>query len=783
MTDLAQQVLEQARRALPPVEGRIRPGGLQRDVEVIRDRWGVPHIYAQRLHDLFFAQGFVTASERLFQLDFMLRLGSGRLAGLFSGIALDLDQFIRTVGWNRAGRRVADGYDDLSVEMAHAHLAGVRAWLDVMPARPPEYEVLDLEPQLPEEDGLTAGASAAVFMAWGLSTNWDAELLRAEIADRLGYEAMGALFPDASTEPAIVVAGKEGGTDGRRSALDILRSAPPIPNGQGSNNWVLAGTRTVTGMPFLCNDPHLVTQMPSIWFECHLSSPDYEASGVTLPFSPGIVIGHTAHHAWGFTNVGGDTQDLYLERLSDDGTAALHNGRWEPMTVHREEIEVRGGDPMVVEARETRHGPILDSYMVGTAAPQVVTGGITETFALRWTGFDRAIQPSTLYRMATARSFGEFREAVRTWECPGQNMVYADVEGTIGYQCTGTYPIRREGDGTLPVPGWSDQYEWDGAIPFEELPWAENPEEGFLATANQKIHDDSYPYLIGKDFLPPYRARRIVQMITTTEKHSRDTLARMHMDTMSIPARHIVGILAEVEPADDAQKEALSHLDGWDGDLAEDSVAACIYEVWTKHIALAVLSDRLGPELLDHFWGRRQWTNQFQYQVLPSILEFPTAMWFGADGTAARDDVLRAALDGAVAELTATLGDDMTAWRWGALHKVRFPGPLAIIPDLAEVFTGGVVETGGDEQTVRQSMWEPGAGYDAVIIPSWRQIIDLSDIDASVGIHTTGQSGNPASPHYRDFVQPWAKGEYHPLPFSREKVEEHAASILVLGAE
>lgn len=776
MADWVEQLKEAARAALPPVEGEVAVTGLREPVEVIRDRWGVPHIYAASLDDLFLAQGFVVASERLFQIDLALRMSNGRLATMFADLTLPMDRFVRTVGWNRSGAKVAATYDDLSRRMLASYRDGARAWLEQMPAPPVEYAFLGLEPWIPDDDA--PWAAAAVFMAWGLSGNWDGELLRAEIAERLGWETMLRLFPDLPAVPPEVFAGSR---DGRRSALELLTNAPPQPRGQGSNNWVVDGSRTATGKPLLANDPHLTVAMPSVWFEVHLSCPEYEASGVALPFAPGVVIGHTAHHAWGFTNVTGDVQDLYLERLSDDGTRALYEGEWQPLTVHHEEIAVRGRDePIALDVRETRHGPILDSYVVGIANPHVVEGGIKETYALRWVGSERAIQPSALIRMAQAAEFGAFREAVRDWDCPGQNMVYADVDGTIGYQCTGLYPVRRKGDGTLPVPGWTSEHEWDGWIPFDELPWSVNPPSGYLATANNRIHDDSYPHLIGKDFLPPFRARRIVEMLTATAEHSRETFARMHMDTVSIPASDILPLLLEIEPETDDQKEALAHLEEWDGDLAADSVAAAIYQVWSKHIARETLLPKLGDELFVHYYGRREWTNAFQFQVLPSILAYPTATWFGEDGRAARDDVLRRALDGAIDELTTRLGDDPAAWRWGALHKAAFAHPLALVPDLAELLTGGVVEVGGDEQTVHQGAFEPGEGYDVAVLPSWRQIVDLADIDASVGVHTTGQSGNPVSPHWNDLVPLWAAGAYHPLPFTRPAVEAAADATLTL---
>src|SRR4051794_6327589 len=399
-----------AREALPIVEGELKVDGLSAPVEVIRYRWGVPHITAETSDDAYFAQGFVVASERLFQMDLTFRYATGRLAGMLGELALSLDRFARTVGWNRAGARVAQRFDDRSREMTQAWRAGVRAWRDVMPARPVEYEVLDLEPDVPTAENIDARvASAAVFLAWNLSGNWDAELLRMEVAEKLGIEAVKELFP--GTRDFDEQTGWE--------FMELLRSAPTRPSGQGSNNWVVSGARSESGAALLANDPHITVGMPPIWFECHLTTPAFDVSGVALPFAPGIVIGRTARVAWGTTNVSGDTQDLYLEKL--DGDAAVYDGEKEPLTLHREEIEVRGShEPHVLTVRETRHGPLLDSYLIGAGRPEVVEG-IPRHVALRWVGSDDAVQPSVLERMATADGANEFREAVRGWTCPGQN--------------------------------------------------------------------------------------------------------------------------------------------------------------------------------------------------------------------------------------------------------------------------------------------------------------------------------------------------------------------------
>lgn len=785
MSELTDMLRERARAALPPVEGELKLRGLTEPVEVLWDRWGVPHVYAQNTHDLFFTQGYILASERLFQMELMLRFGSGRLSEVFGDLTLPLDRFIRTIGWNRAAAKLTKLWDDLSWEMADSFAAGARAWLSSMPARPVEYDVLQLDPYFPEgREAAELAAGASILMAWGLSTNWDAELLRVEVAQHLGWEAMTTLFPELGSEPGIVVAGKDAGPSGRRMAMDLLRGAPRFPKGQGSNNWVVAGRRSATGMPLLANDPHLFAQLPSIWYEIHLSAPGIDVRGVALPFTPGVIIGHNNRIAWGITNLGGDTQDLYLEQLSEDGTAALWNGVWEPIDTYREEIAVRGRpEPEVLNARETRHGPILDSYLIGVGDPTVIEGGLRETYALRWVALEEGARPSNIYRLDTATDFEEFRSALSDWVTPGANFIFADVDGNIGYQATGWHPIRKKGDGTVPVPGWTDEHEWEGYVPPEELPFSYNPDEGFLATANNRIHDDSYPYLLGKDFLPPFRVRRIVELLTETETHDVESFRRIHTDTVSLPAREIVPHLLSIEPADDRQKEALALLLDWDVDLRADSAAAALYEVWCCRIGDAILLPRLGEELHKHYFAFRQWTNSFHFQVLPHLLAYPTATWFGGEGREARDNLLRQALDTTLDELAAAMGDDMTAWSWGDLHRVRFAGQLARVPDMAELFTAGEVAWGGDEQTVCQGMYEPGGGYDAVIVPSWRQIIDLSDLDASVGTHTVGQSGNPASPHFKDLFPLWSTGQYHPLPFTRAAVEAAAESRIELSPE
>jgi penicillin amidase len=737
---------------------------------VIRDRWGGPHITAETPDDAYFAQGFVVASERLFQMDLTFRYAAGRLAGMLGELALPLDRFARTVGWNRAGRRIAETFDERSSQMTESWAAGARAWLGVMPARPVEYEVLDLEPEIPSAESIEAQvASAAVFLAWNLSGNWDAELLRMEVAERLGVEAVQELFPGTPD------------FDEQRGweFLELLRAAPLRASGQGSNNWVVSGSRSATGAPLLANDPHITVGMPPIWFECHLTTPAFDVSGVALPFAPGVVIGRTARVAWGTTNVSGDTQDLYLEKLHGDTT--LYDGVDEPLTIHREEIHVRGSDePHVLEVKETRHGPLLDSYLVGAGRPEVVED-ITRNVALRWVGSEHAVEPSTLERMATAQNAAEFREAVRGWTCPGQNFVFADVDGTIGMQTTGLFPIRSaDHTGAVPVAGWRSGNEWNGWIPFEDLPTQENPPSGAISTANQRLQPEDAEHQIGFDYSPPFRAQRIEQLLSHSPVHDATKFARYQTDTLSLPATLLTALLIGVEPRTERQQRVIDLLRGWNGDVAADSAAAAIYETWCVAIAREILLPRMGEELFDHYYGRRASTNPFRSEVLARLLADASADWFGGDGLEPRDDRLRTALDAALDQLEQELGDDVDSWRWGDLHRARFRGPIAITPELADLFTGADLPIGGDEQTVLASSFLAGEGYRAQVVPAWRQIVDLSDPDAALGVLPTGQSGNPESPHWNDQAELWSEGGLHPMPFTREAVQRHAEAILRL---
>ncbi len=755
MSDFIDGLRAAAAASAFPTEGELRLQGLSAPVDVGRDAWGALYLAAESQDDLWFAQGAATAGERLFQLDLILRSANGRLSEVFSSRTLAEDRFARTIGFHRAASNLVATWNEQDHAMHARFRGGVFAWVEAMPTKPVEYALLDLDVDLPRDE--ESWAAAFCLLGWGLSGNWDAELLRLWIRQAAGDDAVARLLPPLPADPPQIPAGAHFG-----AIFDALPRSP----GAGSNDWVVAGSKTASGSPLLANDPHLLAQQPAPWIEVHLSAPGYRARGVALPFSPGVLLGATAHHAWGVTNVSGDVQDLYVERLDADGTAAEFDGAWEPLSVRRETILVRGEDDVTLDVRATRHGPLMDAFPNGVKDVTYEPLPPELAVALRWTGAEGfGVRPSLVLEAAAATDFAGFRRAALGLTCPGQNFVYADVDGTIGYCCSGSFPVRRAGDGTLPVPGWTSDHEWDGWIPPEELPWAQDPARGFLATANNRIHDDDYPHLIGRNFHTPYRVRRIVERLAASDVHDVASMGALQGDTVSQASARTLPLLLEHVPTSDdpVERAALDLMRGWDGDLGADSAASAVFNVWSSRIAHHVLLPRLGEELTGRYHG---WREPFQCEVLPELLREPDT-----DGGWLDDALLRAALGEAVAELRSAQGDDPSRWRWGALHRLRLAHPLASIPGLEALFTVIDEPIGGDEQTVMQTGFDGRAGWEAAVIPSWRAVWDLGDLDRSVAVLPSGNSGNPSSAHWSDQTADFLAGRAHPMPFSEAAVE------------
>jgi len=773
-----------SRRRLPQTDGALQLAGLDAPVEVIRDRWGVPHIYADSLRDLMFAQGFVHAQDRLWQMDFQRRLVAGRLSEIMGAEAVPLDRWTRVIGM----RRVAEQEDGLISAEAHATLeayaAGVNARID-QGRLPIEFVLLRYKP----EPWVVADTLSWIkMMAWTLSVNWETEILRARLIDHLGPEQAAELEPDYFERwPCIVPVGVDHSTVGP-SALERAETARPFmapsaEEGLGSNNWVLGGSRTTTGAPLLANDMHLAIRLPATWYENHLVGGDLNVTGVTFPGIPGVVSGHNGYVAWGFTNGFNDVQDLYVEHLrrTEDGRVqAGYEGEWYDAQVIREEIRVKGGAPVVEEVIVTRHGPIINS-LAGDLAGE-------EPLALRWTALEPDRMIEGLHAMNRAHNCLEFREALRAWTTPIQNTVYADVEGNIGYSFPGKVVIRAKGNGRVPVPGWTSEYEWTGYVPFEDLPHFFNPSQGYIATANNRVTGDDYPYFLGYDHCMGDRAQRIVELIEGQEKIDIATIQRMQFDQVSPSAQVVAGYLGQLA-VDDAELAAvIEMMRQWDGELAADSSAAAVYQVFMRRMISLVLSDELGgltiryagkgptPVLAEtSLMGMRAW------EWLQKTLGEPGSHWFDLGGGETRDDCMRLALRETVDFLKAELGPEIEDWAWGKLHKLTYGHVLGRLPILGGFFNRGPYPVGGDADTI----WATGTGYhdlsgQEVVGPPFRFIADLGDLRNSLGLLAPGQSGQPGSKHYDDQVEAWFTGKYHPMLYARRDVEREAEARLRL---
>ena len=778
------------RRSFPTINGTIKVAGLQSQVEVYRDSWGVPHIYASNSHDLFFAQGYVHAQDRFWQMEFWRRQGTGRLSEILGESALDIDRFLRTVGWHRTAAEELELIDEEDLATLEAYAEGVNAYVSTHRGRlgleftMPGLTGVKFEPEPWEPFHTLTWAKA---MAWDLSGNRSDELLRAQIAAQLGASAVEVLMPPYPDDYPVIVPHPlaEATLDTvPEVALDAHFLGEGEGSGLGSNSWVVAGSRTETGTPLLANDPHLGIQMPSIWYEvglhCEPVGPDcpINVGGVSFAGVPGVIIGHNDRIAWGVTNLGPDVQDLFIERINPENPNQYeYQGEWLDMEIVREEIRVAGEDePVVVDVRITRHGPIINDVAGGTEDEWFFGW---QPLALSWT----ALQPGTLIRsvllLGRASNWEEFREALSYWDAPSQNFVYADVAGNIGYQAPGRIPIRASGNGSMPAPGWTGEYEWVDYIPFDELPRAFNPPEGYIVTANNAVVGPDYPYFISMDWAPGYRARRIVELIEADASLSLADIQVMHGDSSPVYAQDVLPYLLSLTSDEPRLAEALELLRDWDGRAVRDSAGAALFEAFRLHLIDLTFGDELGERLL-----RR--ARSTAGVALIGLLADEASPWFDDVTTPqveTRDEVLLKSLEDAVEELTETLGGNMSRWRWGDLHTATFENQSlgqSGIGLVEALFNRGPVAVDGSIATVNNTSYSLSHPYGVTVVPSYRQIVDLADLTRSVSMHTTGQSGHPYHSHYGDMIDPWRNIEYHPILWQRTNVEADAEGVLVL---
>jgi penicillin G amidase len=795
------------RRPLPRKNGEVHLKGLHETVEVITDRYGVPHIYAHNEDDLFFAQGYIHAQDRLWQMEFNRHLGSGRLSEIFGEITLEIDRFARRLGMHRASAAAAEQLPEQSKRIFDAYTQGINAFIEHNRNKLPiEFFLLRFKP---EPWKITDSIQWSKMMGWNLGGNWETEVIRARIVAKLGAERAARLEAGYDpTHPLIIPPGVEyqGINLGMLEQYEQLKQLSGFGMLGGSNNWVVDGTMTITGLPILCNDPHLLQAAPSIWYECHLVAGDIDVIGVSFPGAPTIVIGHNQHIAWGFTNAISDIEDLYIEKFNPQNPYQYeYMGKWEDAQVVREEIKVKGAKaPVIEEVRITRHGPILTSIPHPSQGDPAGKNGNPDTngepvelmLALRWTGLEKHDILATAQKMNRATNCEEFRDALRGWDVPPQNVVFADIQGNIGYVMAGAIPIRAKGQALLPSPGWTGEYEWTGYIPFEELPQLFNPEQHLLVTANNRVVDDSYPYYITHEWMNGYRAQRIRDLLTSKGKLALSDMASIQADQYSLPAVEIVPHILKIRPDSGLEKDALDVLRTWDYMLAPDSAGAAIYSMFLFKLERLVFNAMLGDEeaLIQNYLGVGTTIlalqNSYASRGTPLLIRLLNGhddSWFTdsvvPNGPNSWDEALSRALKATIEELQEKLGSDGARWQYGAIHKMTYNHPLGMVKPLDRIFNRGPFPVGGDIDTINTGATLTNQPDTVITVPSYRQIVNLADLKASLSGHAPGQSGHPASKHYADFIKPWLNVEHHPQLFERNMIEENAEGTLLLMPE
>ncbi|WAU85543.1 penicillin acylase family protein [Streptomyces sp. Qhu-G9] len=869
------------RASFPQTKGSLTLDALSGPVDVKRDGHGIPQIYASTDEDLFMAQGYVQAQDRFYEMDVRRHMTAGKLSEMFGESQVDEDEFLRTLGWERVAEK--EYRTKLSAETKkylQAYAKGVNAYLKGKDGADIslEYAALgfsnDYKPKAWTPVDSVAWLKA---MAWDLRGNMQDEIDRSLMTSRLGPKQIADLYPDYPydrNKPIVqegqynsvteeyeqssgtgtgTAAGSAAGTglangttapsglqsqlSGLYNVLDDVPEAVGVNgNGIGSNSWVVGGEHTISGKPLLANDPHLSPSLPSVWYQMGLHCKSvsekcrYDVSGYTFAGMPGVVIGHNENISWGMTNSGADVTDLYLEKLTGDGYE--YDDKVLPFTTRKEKIDVAGGESKSIVVRETNNGPLLsDRYDelvkvgkkagVDSAAPDRGDG---YAIALRWTALDPGTSMDAVFAMNRAANWTDFRKAAALFDVPSQNLVYADTENHIGYQLPGRIPIRGEGDGSLPSPGWDSEYRWTGYIDQDELPYEYDPKRGYIVTANQAVVDkDKYPYTLTTDWGYGTRSQRIADLIESKIKNggkvSTDDMRQMQLDNSSEIAKLLVPKLLKIDVDDKYVREAQKLLEGWNYTQDADSAAAAYFNATWRNILKLAFGNKLPKELrvkgqclyveptdstgpVDNEDDKVRECGQRDadsaqpdggdrwFEVVRKILDDEDNDWWSAPKTRTdqtvvdtRDELFARALTDARWELTAKLGKDIDTWSWGRLHRLYLKNQTMGIEGpgfLQYMLNRGPYNMGGGEAAVNATGWNAAGGYSVVWVPSMRMVVNLDDFDKSKWINLTGASGHAYSAHYIDQTGKWVKGELLPWVSSDRAVDKATSDTLVL---
>lgn len=776
----------------PQIDGTLRLDGLAAAVDVVRDAEGIPHIYAQSNGDAYFALGFVHAQDRLWQMEMNRRIAAGTMSEILGPGALDTDRFLRTLGVRRNAEKILGNLSPDTRAALEAYARGVNAYLDTRSGPlPPEFLLIGVPTPAPWHPVDSVGWQT--MMAWDLGTNWTQELLRMRMAQRLSLDQINEFLAPYPGDPVLPTLDytklyrELAGTTEQLAAVAAI-APPSYIEGKGSNNWVVGGTLTQTGKPLLANDPHLGLSAPGLWYFAHLSAPGLNVIGATLPGIPMVVLGRNESIAWGFTNTGPDVQDLYIERINPDNSTQYQTpDGWAEFRIRKEKIKVKGRPDVMLEVRETRHGPVLTGAL--PVLEKAALDAKKYVVAFAWT----ALRPDDLtlqagMKLNRARNWEQFLDGARDFSAPQQSIVYADVYGNFGLIAPARVPVRSPDNdlkGLAPAPGWDARYDWTGFIPFDELPRQYNPASQKVVTANHKIVGPDYPHFLTSEWALPYRANRIDALLDAPARHDLDSFAAIQKDHVSLAALEMLPVLRTAAPKSDRARTALQMLAAWNGSMDGDRPEPLIFTAWMRAASRAIFEDELGEALMKDYWElrnvHRSTVNVLRNKDGQGRWCADTSQPAGAAQTCSQ--LLSASLEAALDDLERRYGKDMRAWRWGEAHAaISTHRPFSKKAALAWLFDIRV-ETPGDTFTVNvgwHSLRDEQAPFANRHAAGLRALYDLSDLEKSLFMHSTGQSGNVLSPLYRSYAQRWARVEYLPMKTRREDVEQGRMGLLTL---
>jgi penicillin amidase len=748
------EFIERSKSVLAQIDGEIKVAGLKEPVEVLRDKWGVPHIYAKNQDDLFFAQGFVAAQDRLFQLDLWRRVNVGELAEVLGEDAVEADTFARLIRYRGPMDKEWQSYSADTKQIATAFTSGINAWIrHTADKLPIEFQVLGYRPKMWQPEDILRRMSGIV-----MSRNFADEVVRAHLIDKLGLEKVRMLMP---TEPHRDFGPAKGldlkGIDARilKGFQAASKSVPFKPSTSESNNWAVSGKLSASGKPLLASDPHRAISLPSLRYLVHLNAPGWNVIGAGEPGLPGVALGHNDRIAWGITIVGTDQADIFVE----DPTG----GKNDPVTVVTEQLRVKGeAGTRPIELQFYRGRPVLYH-----------DAKLQRTYSLQWAGSEAggaAYLPALA--VSRAQNHKEFLAALERWKIPGLNFMYADKDDNIAWVAAAATPIRPKHDGLLPAPG-GGAYDWKGYLSVKDLPQDLNPKRGWLATANHNIIPKGYPHEIGYEFAAPYRFERVKANLESKQKFTLEDFQRFQHDDVSIPGQRLAKLLGKLKfPAGDADLLA-EFMRTWDGHLSQGSQAAVVYAFWLPILQDEVYGLHVPKEL------RKEVAAKSGLPTLVAALENPDEKWFGPKPAERRDQILMTSFRRAVEQIMPRWSDNPKKMRWGGIHTATFRHPLASVnPLYAKAFNIGPFHRTGDGNTPNNTRYD--ADFKQIHGATYRQLFDLADWDKALATSAPGQSGQFGSPHYGDLAPLWAEERYFPLAFSRAKVEEVAQHKLML---